>query len=189
MDPAEREAPIYGSSVVVSEDIDPPAALSPPPAAEPPVKEEPAQTELQAEIQEEDAEPVPLTREELIDQLTQPVYFALDDASLSAAQAAQLDQLAEFLMAVENSQLNLRIEGHCDDRGTREYNFALGARRAAVIAKQLTEAGLPKDRLKTISYGKERLAYSGVSEFARARNRRGELMLKPVFKAPETPKN
>ncbi|MBL55231.1 MAG: hypothetical protein CMN53_03320 [SAR116 cluster bacterium] len=189
MDPAEREAPIYGSSVVVSEDIDPPAALSPPPAAEPPLQEEPAQTELQAELPEEDAEPVPLTREELIGQLTQPVYFALDDASLSAAQAEQLDQLAEFLIAAENSQLNLRIEGHCDDRGTREYNFALGARRAAVIAKQLTEAGLPKDRLKTISYGKERLAYSGVSEFARARNRRGELMLKPVFKAPETPKN
>ena len=189
LDPAEREAPVYESSVLVSEDVDPPAALSPPPAAEPPIQEEPAQTELQAEIPEEDAEPVPLTREELIGQLTQPVYFALDDASLSAAQAEQLDQLAEFLMAAENSQLNLRIEGHCDDRGTREYNFALGARRAAVIAKQLTEAGLPKDRLKTISYGKERLAYSGVSEFARARNRRGELMLKPVFKAPETPKN
>ena len=78
------------SSVVVGEDIDLPAALSPPPAAEPPVQEEPAQTELQAEIQEEDAEPVPLTREELIDQLTQPVYFALDDASLSAAQADSL---------------------------------------------------------------------------------------------------
>ena len=189
LDPNEREAPVYESKILVSEDVDPPAALSPPAAAEPPVQEEPVETEIQAELPEEDAEPVPLTREELIDQLTQPVYFALDDASLSAAQAEQLDQLAEFLMAEENSQLNLRIEGHCDDRGTREYNFALGARRAAVIARQLTEAGLPKDRLKTISYGKERLAYSGVSDFARARNRRGELMLKPVFEAPASSQN
>ena len=184
LNPNEPEAHVFESKVLVSEDLDPPAALSPPEPAEPPVQEEPVDTDIQTEIQQEESEPVPLTREELIDQLTQPVYFALDEASLSQAQAEQLDQLAEFLMAEENSQLNLRIEGHCDDRGTREYNFALGARRAAIIAKQLTEAGIPKDRLKTISYGKERLAYSGVSDFARARNRRGELILKPVFEAP-----
>ena len=100
---------------------------------------------------------------------------------MSDQQKEQLKQLASFLLAPENERLNLRIEGHCDDRGTREYNFALGERRAAVISKQLRKSGFPKDRLKTISYGKERLAYSGISEFARARNRRGELILKPVF--------
>ena len=127
------------------------------------------------------AEAEPLTREELIEKLTRPIYFALDDASLSDQQKEQLKQLASFLLAPENERLNLRIEGHCDDRGTREYNFALGERRAAVISQQLRTSGFPKDRLKTISYGKERLAYSGISEFARARNRRGELILKPVF--------
>lgn len=185
--PSEPEAKVYESKVMVSEDVDPPAALRPQPAAEPPAKDEAPDAEPAAEPEEleEDSEPVPLTREELIDQLTQPVYFALDDAGLSAAQIQQLDQLAAFLMQDENTRLNLRIEGHCDDRGTREYNFALGARRAAVIAKQLRQAGLPKDRVKTISYGKERLAYSGVSDFARTRNRRGELILKPVFEAPD----
>ena len=186
LDPKDAEAPVYESKVIVSEDLDPPAALSPPAPAEPVEQEEPVETDVQADIAEEqpEPEPVPLTREELIDKLTQPIYFALDEARLSTAQTEQLEQLAEFLLAEENSQLNLRIEGHCDDRGTREYNFALGARRAAVIAKNLTDAGVPKDRLKTISYGKERLAYSGVSEFARTRNRRGELILKPVFEAP-----
>jgi len=186
LDPAEPESPVYESKVMVSEDINPPAALRPQPPGEPAAtQEQTAEAEVQQEIIEEEVTPVPLTREQLIDQLTQPIYFALDDASLSNQQAEQLDQLAAFLMDEENSRLNLRIEGHCDDRGTREYNFALGARRAAVIARQLTEAGLPKDRLKTISYGKERLAYSGVSQFARARNRRGELLLKPVFEPPE----
>ena len=97
--------------------------------------------------------------------------------------------MASFLLAPENERLNLRIEGHCDDRGTREYNFALGERRAAVIAQHLRTSGLPKDRLKTISYGKERLAYSGISEFARARNRRGELILKPVFEPANQTQN
>ena len=187
--PSEPEVPVYESKVLVSEDMNPPAALRPQAPAAPPAETSPPAADIQQDVTEDDSEPVPLTREDLISQLTQPVYFALDDASLSDEQAEQLDQLAAFLMDEENSRLNLRIEGHCDDRGTREYNFALGARRAAVIAKRLTDAGLPKDRLKTISYGKERLAYSGVSEFARARNRRGELLLKPVFEPPETQQN
>lgn len=183
LDPREPEQLIFESEVVVSEDLDPPAAPKPEAPAAPAEREQkhPDTSEDEMVSLETKAEPEPLTREELIKNLTRPIYFALDDASLSDQQKEQLKQLASFLLAPENERLNLRIEGHCDDRGTREYNFALGERRAAVISQQLRTSGFPKDRLKTISYGKERLAYSGISEFARARNRRGELILKPVF--------
>ena len=183
LDPREPEQLIFESEVLVSEDLDPPAVPKPEAPAAPAEREQkhPDTSEDEMVSLETKAEAEPLTREELIEKLTQPIYFALDDASLSDQQKEQLKQLASFLLAPENERLNLRIEGHCDDRGTREYNFALGERRAAVISQQLRTSGFPKDRLKTISYGKERLAYSGISEFARARNRRGELILKPVF--------
>ena len=183
LDPREPEQLIFESEVVVSEDLDPPAAPKPEAPAAPAEREQkhPDTPEDEMLSLETKAEAEPLTREELIEKLTRPIYFALDDASLSDLQKEQLKQLASFLLASENERLNLRIEGHCDDRGTREYNFALGERRAAVISQQLRTSGFPKDRLKTISYGKERLAYSGISEFARARNRRGELILKPDF--------
>ena len=183
LDPREPEQLIFESEVLVSEDLEPPAVPRPEAPAAPAEREQkhPNTSEDEMVSLETKAEAEPLTREELIEKLTQPIYFALDDASLSDQQKEQLKQLASFLLAPENERLNLRIEGHCDDRGTREYNFALGERRAAVISQQLRKSGFPKDRLKTISYGKERLAYSGISEFARARNRRGELILKPVF--------
>ena len=183
LDPREPQQLIFESEVLVSEDLDPPAVPKPEAPGTPAEREQksPDTSEDEKVSHETKAEAEPLTREELIKKLTQPIYFALDDASLSDQQKEQLKQLASFLLAPENERLNLRIEGHCDDRGTREYNFALGERRAAVISKQLRTSGFPKDRLKTISYGKERLAYSGISEFARARNRRGELILKPLF--------
>ena len=183
LDPREPEQLIFESEVLVSEDFDPPAVPKPEAPAAPAEQEQtnPDTSEDEMVSLETKVEAVPLTREELIEKLTRPIYFALDDASLSEQQKEQLKQLASFLLAPENERLNLRIEGHCDDRGTREYNFALGERRAAVISQQLRTSGFPKDRLKTISYGKERLAYSGISEFARAQNRRGELILKPVF--------
>ena len=183
LDPREPEQLIFESEVLVSEDLDPPAVPKPE-APEAPAEREEKNSDTSEDEKvnlETKAEAEPLTREELIEKLTRPIYFALDDASLSDQQKEQLKQLASFLLAPENERLNLRIEGHCDDRGTREYNFALGERRAAVISQQLRTSGFPKVRLKTISYGKERLAYSGISEFARARNRRGELILKPVF--------
>ena len=183
LDPREPEQLIFESEVLVSEDLDLPAVPKPEAPAAPAEREQKNTDTSEDEMVnlETTAEAKPLTREELIEKLTRPIYFALDDASLSDQQKEQLRQLASFLLAPENERLNLRIEEHCDDRGTREYNFALGERRAAVISQQLRTSGFPKDRLKTISYGKERLAYSGISEFARARNRRGELILKPVF--------
>ena len=183
LDPREPKDIVFESEVLVTEDPDLLSTLKPEATAAP-TQQEKAESETSEDKLarlETEVEAEPPTREELIEKLTRPIYFALDDASLSVEQKEQLKQLASFLLAPENERLNLRIEGHCDDRGTREYNFALGVRRAAVIAQHLRTFSLPKDRLKTISYGKERLAYSGISEFARARNRRGELILKPVF--------
>lgn len=183
LDPREPKDIVFESEVLVTEDPDLLSTLKPEATAAP-TQQEKAESETSEDKLarlETEVEAEPPTREELIEKLTRPIYFALDDASLSVEQKEQLKQLASFLLAPENERLNLRIEGHCDDRGTREYNFALGERRAAVIAQHLRTFSLPKDRLKTISYGKERLAYSGISEFARARNRRGELILKPVF--------
>ena len=191
LDPREPEQLIFESEVLVSEDLDPPVAPKPKTLAAPAEQEQahPETSEDKMANLDTKVEAKPPTREELMKNLTRSIYFALDDASLSDKQKEQLKQLANFLLASENDRLNLRIEGHCDDRGTREYNFALGERRAAVIAQHLIASGLPKDRLKTISYGKERLAYSGISEFARTRNRRGELILKPVFEPAEQAQN
>ena len=128
LDPREPEQLIFESEVLVSEDLDLPAVPKPEAPAAPAEQEQkhPDTSEDEMVSLETKAEAEPLTREELIEKLTRPIYFALDDASLSDQQKEQLKQLASFLLAPENERLNLRIEGHCDDRGTREYNFALG---------------------------------------------------------------
>jgi peptidoglycan-associated lipoprotein len=69
-------------------------------------------------------------------------------------------------------QVTITIEGHCDERGTREYNLALGERRAAATKSYLVALGVSPDRLSTISYGKERPAVLGSNESAWAQNRR-----------------
>lgn len=99
------------------------------------------------------------------------VFFALDSSELSSESRATLTKQADFLK--NRSELKLTIEGHCDERGTREYNLALGERRANAVKKFLTGAGISSSRLNTISYGKERPAVVGSNEEAWAQNRRG----------------
>jgi peptidoglycan-associated lipoprotein len=82
------------------------------------------------------------------------VLFAVDQSSLSPAGMATLDSQAAWLMA--NPEYSALIEGHADEQGTREYNVALGARRASAVRDYLVAAGVPDARLRTISYGKER---------------------------------
>jgi peptidoglycan-associated lipoprotein len=74
--------------------------------------------------------------------------------------------------------MKVQIEGHCDERGSDEYNLALGERRAKSAMKYLTTLGIPSDRLSTISYGKERPAVPESNEAAWAKNRRGEFIVK-----------
>jgi peptidoglycan-associated lipoprotein len=69
--------------------------------------------------------------------------------------------------------VSVTVEGHCDERGTREYNLALGERRATAVRNALVALGISPNRIKTISYGKERPAVLGSNEAAWAQNRRG----------------
>lgn len=98
------------------------------------------------------------------------VFFATDSSEIDATAQAVLAKEAEWLKSRPN--LKVTLEGHCDERGTREYNLALGERRANAAKAYLVSLGVPADRLTTISYGKERPAVDGHDESAWAQNRR-----------------
>jgi peptidoglycan-associated lipoprotein len=82
------------------------------------------------------------------------VFFETDSTELTPVSRATLDKQAQWL--INYSQYNFTIEGHADERGTREYNIALGARRAQTVRDYLTSRGIQASRMRTISYGKER---------------------------------
>lgn len=100
------------------------------------------------------------------------IYFGYDRSDLQPSEMAKLQKVAEFMHS--RPELGLIIEGHCDDRGSEEYNRALGERRAISLRDQLVKMGVPDQNMKTISYGKDRPAVQGTSAEARSRNRRGE---------------
>lgn len=97
------------------------------------------------------------------------VFFAFDSSDISSEVQQILQRQAEWLRRYPN--VSVTIEGHCDERGTREYNLALGERRAAAAKNVLIAAGIPGSRISTISYGKERPIVPGSSEDAYAQNR------------------
>ncbi|MEO5335651.1 MAG: peptidoglycan-associated lipoprotein Pal [Magnetospirillum sp. WYHS-4] len=99
------------------------------------------------------------------------VFFDYDKFSLKADARATLEKQAAWLKKFP--AVTLSVEGHCDERGTREYNLALGERRANAARDYLVSLGVSKDRVKTISYGKERPVAMGSNEAAWAQNRRG----------------
>jgi peptidoglycan-associated lipoprotein len=98
------------------------------------------------------------------------VYFAFDSYSLDERAQGTLDRQASVLM--KSGSTPVTIEGHADERGTREYNLALGERRASAVKDYLVAYGVSPGRLRTISYGEERPAASGSSEADWAKNRR-----------------
>jgi peptidoglycan-associated lipoprotein len=99
------------------------------------------------------------------------VYFAYDQSSITAEGEAVLAELANQLKASGSS---VQIEGHCDARGSIEYNAALGDRRAHAVKEAFMSLGVDAAKISTISYGKERLAVNGTSEEDHAKNRRAE---------------
>lgn len=107
------------------------------------------------------------------------VYFAYDRFNIRDDQRSVLTGHAERLKA--DPEFKVTVEGHCDDRGTIEYNMALGQKRAASAKSFLVKAGVAAGRLATVSYGKERPAESGHDESAWAKNRRAEFkVLEPA---------
>lgn len=99
------------------------------------------------------------------------VYFGYDSSSLDESAKAKLQEQATMWSASSNKPV-LVIQGHCDERGTVDYNLALGERRAYAAKKELIKFGVPAEKIETISYGKERPAVMGNDESAWSLNRR-----------------
>jgi peptidoglycan-associated lipoprotein len=99
------------------------------------------------------------------------VFFAYDHSDITPEGRTTLEKQAAWMKT--NGSVTVTIEGHCDERGTREYNLALGERRANAVKNVLVALGIPAARVSTISYGKERPAVVGSTEAAYAQNRRG----------------
>ena len=103
------------------------------------------------------------------------VFFAFDKADLSEESRSRLSRNADWLRA--HPEFQVRIEGHCDERGTNEYNLALGERRAAAARDYLASLGVGAGSLTTLSYGEERPQCSETSEGCWARNRRAHFLI------------
>lgn len=111
-----------------------------------------------------------MTKEEELVSIGNKVLFDFDSSALSSESKATLSAQAAFLRS--NPSVRITVEGHCDERGTREYNLALGERRAAAARDFLVAQGIDGARIKTISYGKERPEAIGSNDAAWAKNRR-----------------
>jgi peptidoglycan-associated lipoprotein len=108
----------------------------------------------------------------------QIVHFKYDSSAVELGEKAKIDTVASFLRS--NPTFKLRVEGHCDERGTEEYNRALGERRALSIREVVVAAGIAADRVNTLTFGEDKPAVQGHDEGAWAKNRRGEfVVLKP----------
>jgi peptidoglycan-associated lipoprotein len=113
----------------------------------------------------------PGSMEDFVVNVGDRVFFALDSSELSSTAQDTLAKQAAWLKAYP--AVNITVEGHCDERGTREYNLALGERRANAAKNYLVSQGISAGRIATISYGKEKPVALGSNEEAWAQNRRG----------------
>lgn len=136
-----------------------------PPAQQPPVYEAPNQPP----VAQRPIGIIPGSQQDFVVNIGDRVYFDTDQSSLRADAATVLSAQASWLARYPS--IRVRIEGNADERGTREYNFALGARRAEAVAAFLTSHGVVPERISTISYGKENPIDTGATEEAWAVNR------------------
>ena len=108
----------------------------------------------------------------------QTVYFEVDRSEIHPDDLGKVEAVAGIL--AQDAQNKVLIEGHCDERGTEEYNRALGERRALSVRDALSGLGISADRVRTMSFGEDRPADPGLNDAAYSRNRRGEfVLLKP----------
>ena len=113
----------------------------------------------------------PGSAQDFVQNVGDRVFFDFDKSDIKPEGRQILQRQADWLKKYPN--VTVTVEGHCDERGTREYNLALGERRASAVKKILVALGVPANRVSTISYGKERPAVVGSNEAAWAQNRRG----------------
>jgi peptidoglycan-associated lipoprotein len=148
-----------------------PAAVPPAPAPQPaPAPEAPPAPVAQAPVG-----PVPGSEQDFVVNVGDRAYFDFDQYTVRDDARPMLDRQAEWLQRYP--QVQVRIEGNADERGTREYNFALGARRADSIRAYLVSHGVSPSRITTISYGKERPIDPGHDEAAWAKDRNAHTAL------------
>ncbi len=143
----------------------PPPAPAPAPMAEAPP---PPPTPYQP-MQSQPAGPVPGSVKDFVVSAGDRIYFGTNESTVSPEGGSILDAQAQWLQRYP--QVMVRIEGNCDERGTREYNLALGARRAQAVKDYLAAHGVAASRITTISYGKEKPIDPGTGEEAWAHNR------------------
>ncbi len=127
-------------------------------------------TEVYGYEEEAIAGPMPGTQQDLVVNIGDRAFFGYDRYDLSAEGQHVLQLQAEWLKRYPS--VNVTVKGHCDERGTREYNLALGDRRANSVKKFLVALGVEPHRISTISFGKEQPAVLGADEAAWAQNRR-----------------
>jgi peptidoglycan-associated lipoprotein len=108
--------------------------------------------------------------DKLQNQIGNKVYFALDSSALTTDAKSTLNKQAEFIK--QNPGYTFQVQGHADERGTGEYNLALGERRASAVKNYLVQQGVEDNRVSTLSFGKERPEVIGHSEDAWQKNRR-----------------
>ncbi len=125
---------------------------------------------MDSDVSADASAPIPGTQEDLVQNVGDRVFFDYDSAVLTPEGRRTLERQAEWLRLFP--ELSITIEGHCDERGTREYNLALGERRATAARDYLIAFGLNSSRLRTTSYGKERPYALGHNEESWELNRR-----------------
>ncbi len=121
------------------------------------------------------SKPAAPTVQELFDKEVKDAFFDYDKADIRTDARDALSQTATFLRSYP--QVKVAIEGHCDERGSTEYNLALGDRRAAAVKAFLASLGISADRMETVSYGKERPFCSASTEECWQQNRRGHIIM------------
>jgi len=102
------------------------------------------------------------------------VYYEYDQSTIRADGTKVVDTNAQYLR--EHPDLKIKVEGNADERGSREYNLALGQRRADAVQKRMQILGIPADRIETVSYGKEKPKATGHDETSWSENRRSDIL-------------
>lgn len=148
-----------------------PSAEATAPAAQPlqeqPIQQEPVTDATALNEQALNEQPV---ENRAVEVTLETIYFDFDSFTLSQAARDALARNAQFL--IKNPSVRIQVEGHCDERGSDEYNLALGEKRAVTVMNYLETLGVPAGRMSTISYGKEKPAVMGHDDAAWAKNRR-----------------
>jgi len=115
-----------------------------------------------------------LTEEQLFAQNVKDIYFDYDKSDVRSSEQSSIQADVAFLQ--QHANISFTVEGHCDERGSTEYNLALGDNRASAVKNALVGAGIPADRIKTVSYGKEKPFCTESNETCWQQNRRGHFV-------------